>query len=147
MAKKQLQIKGTERAEIPDIERAAESYREVRDERAELSKRESQKRAELLATMRAHKVKKYLWHDQDGEEWCALIDDEPVAKVKRTGEAEPIVGEGIVVDTSATNGVHPGLIAQAEASMKSIGVEVSADGEVVAPSGDASPSKKKRKRS
>lgn len=135
MARKQMQIPGTERKEIPDVEKAAEAYREVRDERAELSKREAQKKLELLAVMRANKVTIYRYHDGNGEELEAIIDDEPKVRVRKTGEAEPEVGDGVET-SNGSNGVEHvpgGLIAQAMKAQEDAGIEVTEDGDVTAP--------------
>jgi hypothetical protein len=133
MAKRQLQIAGTERKEVPEVETAAEAYREVRDERCELSKREKQKKLELLAVMKAHKVKKYKYDDENGEEILVSLDDkEPDVSVKRTGEAEADVGDG-VPSGSGGNAVHEGLIAEAMKSQNDVSVEITADGDVTVP--------------
>lgn len=145
MARKQMQIPGTERTEIPDVEKAAESYREVRDARCELSKREAQKKMELLAVMRANKCKRYKYHDENGEEIEAFIDDEPTVKVRKTGEAESEIGDG--VEASHTNGqssdsVPSGLIEQAMKAQAEAGIEETVEGDVV-PRETSSPKKKR----
>jgi hypothetical protein len=116
----------------------------VRDERSAMSKREAQKRAELLAVMRAHKVKKYKYYDSNGEELECYIDDEPEAKVRKTGEAEPSVGDGLPEHTGESNGVHPGLIEQAMAAQDA-NVEVTEGGDVVVPDKAAPKSKRSKK--
>ncbi len=135
MARKQMQIPGTERKEIPDVENAAEAYREVRDTRAELSKREAVKKLELLAVMRANKVKKYRYHDENGEEIEALIDDEPTVKLRKTGEAESEIGEGVdegrMSNGHAEGSVPQGLIDQAMKAQADAGVAETADGDVI----------------
>jgi hypothetical protein len=136
MAKRQLQIAGTERITHPDIESAAEAYREVRDERAAMSKRETQKRLELLAIMKANKVKRYKFEDDNGEELEAYIEEpDPKAGVRKTGEAEPQIGEGIESSGEpSTNGVHPGLIDMAmKAQQDEAHAEVDSEGNVVVP--------------
>jgi hypothetical protein len=143
--RRQLQIAGTERTEVPEVEQAAEAYREVRDERSAMSKKEAQKKAELLAVMRAHKLKLYRYHDGNGEELEARIEDEPTVKVRKTGEAEPEVGEGVEVGPPRDGDVHPGLIEQAlKAQADEANVEVNDEGDVQAPE-KATPKKRGRK--
>ncbi|MDQ3295088.1 MAG: hypothetical protein M3619_00700 [Myxococcota bacterium] len=145
--RKQMQIPGTERTEIPDIEVAAEAYREIRDERSELSRGEAQKKAELLALMRVHKTKKYRYHDGNGEELEVIIDDEPKVKVRKTGEAESEIGEGVDVGPglSVAPPVHEGLIAQAMRAQDG-NVEEDEDGDVVVPDTAAPKGKAKRRK-
>ena len=145
--KRQMQIPGTERKSVPEVEQAAESYREVRDERCELSKREKQKKLELLAVMKAHKVKKYKYDDENGEEIMVSLDDrDPEVNVKRTGEAETEIGEGV----SSGEGLEPagtkGLSAQALAAQNDANVEETVDGDVVPTDKAAPKSKKGRKK-
>jgi hypothetical protein len=140
--RKQIQIPGTERKEHPEVEEAAGAYVVVRDERSELSKREAQKKMELLAVMRAHKLAVYKFYDDNGEELVARIDDgDPKVSVRRTGEAEPEIGEGISEPKSSG---MDGLIAQAmKAQDDAVGVEVTSDGDVTVP--DKAAPKKARK--
>ncbi len=146
MARRQMEIKGTERDSIPEIEDAAETWRERRKDAKAAKEREKEAQYALIAIMGAHKKKKYKYNDPDGgDEILLSIDQEPKVSAKKTGEAESEIGEGI--DTGAprisTPGVHAGLIA--EAAEKSGGdphVEVTSDGDVVVP--EASVPKKKR---
>ena len=143
MARRQLQIAGTERPVHNDIEKAAEAYREVRDDRMEMTKREKQKQLELLAVMKAHKISRYKYDDQEGEELLVQVDEEPKVKVRKTGEAESEVGEGLddgPVETAEN--VPRGLIAQAEKSMADANVEEDATGDVVVPEKAAAKSKR-----
>jgi hypothetical protein len=144
MAKKQLNIPGTERKEIPEVEAAAEAYREVRDDRCELSKKEAQKKLELLAVMRANKIKIYRYPDENGEELEVLVDDEPKVKLRKTGEADVEIGEGFPIEADA--GPSDGLVNQALRSQAEAGVEVTADGDVVVPETSAPKGKKKAKK-
>lgn len=138
MRRKQTQIPGFERKENPEVVEAAEAYVSVRDERARLSKQEAQKNAELLAVMRAHKVKRHKFLDGDGTELEAYIDEpEPKAKVRKTGESED--GAESAASSDMGNGlgeptVHTGLIAQAIKAQEDAGVEETVDGDVIAPS-------------
>ena len=55
----QTEIPGTEEPKIPEVEHAAESYREIRDERMELTESEVTAKASLIAVMKAHKLTVY----------------------------------------------------------------------------------------
>jgi hypothetical protein len=143
MARRQMNIPGTERKSVPEVEKAAEAYREVRDERAELSKRERQKKLELLAVMRANKVTKYKYDDEHGEEILVSLDErDPEISVKKTGEAESDIGEGV---SSPPDGPMNGLINQALASQNEQNVEETGDGDVAVPEKAAPKAKKGRK--
>lgn len=147
--KKQLNIPGTERKQVPEVEQAAESYREARDERCEMSRREKQKKLELLAVMKAHKVKRYKYDDENGEEILVSLDDkEPDVKVQRTGEAESEVGEGVSSGEGGPPAGMSGLIAEAMKDQASSSVEENDDGDVTVPETSAPKSKRKgRKKS
>lgn len=144
--RKQLQIKGTERTEYPEVEKAAAAYVVVRDERSELSKREAQKKLELLAVMRAHKIAVYKFFDEDGEEVVARVDEgDPKVSVKKTGEAESEVGQGVADPDEPPAGMA-GLIAEAERAQDAANVVETAEGDVV-PTDKAAPKKKRGKKS
>jgi hypothetical protein len=49
---KQETLPGMERRDVPEIEQAAENYRKIRDERCELSKRESEAKSALIQVMK-----------------------------------------------------------------------------------------------
>jgi hypothetical protein len=145
--RKQMSIPGTERKSVPEVEEAAEAYREVRDERCELSRREKQKKLELLAVMKAHKVKKYKYDDENGEELLVSLDErEPEVSVKKTGEAESEIGEGISSGEGSPPAGMSGLIAQAMAAQEDSGVEETSDGDVAVPDTAAPKAKRKGKR-
>lgn len=68
--KKQLEVAGTERPTIEEIDIAAIAYRKVRDERMALTKREVPLLEELAAVLAKHKIegdKTYEYEDEDGE--------------------------------------------------------------------------------
>jgi hypothetical protein len=56
---KQVDLPGMEDRDIPEIEEAAERYRDVRDDRIALSKDESTAKQALIAVMKAHKRSVY----------------------------------------------------------------------------------------
>lgn len=145
--RKQMQIPGTERKQVPEVEQAAESYREVRDERCELSRREKQKKLELLAVMKAHKVKKYKYDDENGEEILISLDErEPEVTVKKTGEVENEIGEGVVSGEGAAPAGMDGLIAEAMKAQNDASVEETSDGDVAVPD-KAAPKKRRGRKS
>jgi predicted S18 family serine protease len=137
-----MTIAGTERKSNPDVEAAAHSYREARDERMEHSKREKQKKLELIAVMQANKIKKYKFDDAEGEELLVAIEDKLDVSVKRTGEAASEVGEGLPSHDGSDGGVPRGLIEQA---MNDSNVE-EVDGDVMVPEKSAPKSKKGRRK-
>jgi len=142
MTRRQTQIPGTERKSVPEVEEAALGYIEARDERMTHTKREKQKKLELLAVMRAHRVTKYKFDDAEGEELMVSLEDkEPDVSVRKTGDAEAPVGEGMPTGDEST-GPHQGLIAQAMRDQET-GVEVTNEGDVVVP--DKAAPKKPRK--
>ena len=145
MARRQAEIPGFEKQiENPAIEDAARAYCEVRDERAELSKKEKIKQLELLAIMRAHKVEVYEYLDDDGEILVVRIKQgDEKAVVEKTGEAEPEIGSGINpdIDQRETN-----LITDALAAQQDAGVSEDDEGNVV-PIESAKPKAKKGRKS
>ena len=66
--KKQLDIPGTERKRIDELDTAAEAYRTARNTRQAQTKVEKAKKQELLAVARKHGVKVYVYESEDGEE-------------------------------------------------------------------------------
>lgn len=144
--RKQIQIPGTERTQHPEIETAAQAYASVRDERSELSKREHQKKIELLVTMKSHKVTVYKFYDGNGEEVVARVDEgEPKVTVRKTGEAESEVGHGVSTGEDTEPAGMGGLIAQAMKAQDDAGVSESSDGDVEVPDTAAPKQKRGRK--
>ena len=87
--KKQMEIPGTERPRIQEIEDAAEAYREKRDKRAELSKEETSARQGLQAVLEKHGLDVYV--DPD-ETFRVRLDRTTKAKledIEQEEEAEP----------------------------------------------------------
>lgn len=146
MARRQLQIAGTERTEIPAIEKAAEAFREACVEHAEASKVRTRKKIELLLVMASEKVKLHRYHDENGEEIEVKLEDEPTVKLRKTGEAESDIGDGVPSNSNgvASDSVPSGLIAQAMKDQQDAGVEVDGEGDVIVPD-EAAPKKGKRK--
>lgn len=82
--KRQLQIVGTERKTISEIDEAAEAYREVRDQRMALTKQEGEKQAALVEVLKKHKVTEYKFDDDDGDELTVILDVKEKARVKKS---------------------------------------------------------------
>ncbi len=148
MARRQLQIAGTERDEHPEVEEAGETWRDARKDAKAATTHAKQKKLELIAVMQAHKVKAYKYTEEEtGEEVLLTYTEEPKVSAKKTGEAESEIGEGIPEHAGgSSNGVHPGLIAQAERANDGSNTEITADGDVVVPE-KAAPKGKPKKRS
>lgn len=76
-ADKQQMIPGTEPDSFPEIDRAAEAYREKRDERMELQNEEAKLRDELAEAMQERAITDYKY---DGYE--VVLETESVTKAK-----------------------------------------------------------------
>jgi hypothetical protein len=147
MARRQLQITGTERKDVPpELDEAGETWLEMRREKRRVADKAKEAKAGVLMLMQMHKVKKYTVKDPESEEILELqIDLEPKLRTKKTGEAgDGEVGEGIPAAPESSPGIHPGLIAQAEKAQADAGVEETPEGDVV-PVTDASVPRKPRK--
>ncbi len=59
MAKRQLEIAGTERVKNQEVEAAAEGYVDQRNKRMKLSKKEKEAKQALIAVMNKHKLSVY----------------------------------------------------------------------------------------
>lgn len=95
MARKQLTIKGTEQKSIPEIERAAEHYVEVRDHRMELTEEEVEAKGALLAEMEKHKITTYRDDNAVPPLVIVVLPGESKVKVRRAEEqAEEVEADG-----------------------------------------------------
>lgn len=77
-------LPGTEDAAIAEIEKAAESYEDTRDERMRLTGEEVEKKEKLLGAMDKHGKTEYIFNDHKVE-----VVEEPgtrTVKVKRIGK-------------------------------------------------------------
>lgn len=81
---KQARLPGTDDPALKDLESKAEQYVEIRDERMELTKKESALQDDLLALMKKYKKTEYR---RDGIEIRIVPIDEKV-KVKITSDEE-----------------------------------------------------------
>lgn len=93
----------------PELQKAIDAYTDARDARMEATKVEVRQKAALLAAMQAKNPKlmealemlakftragvKFL--DDDGEERAALIEASVNVKVRKTGNADSPVGDGV----------------------------------------------------
>lgn len=93
MPKAQMEIPGTERPSIIEIEDAAEQYVKIRDKRMKLTEQEIVCRANLIQTMESHR--KELVVNGDGaliyrydDEIVTLAPGKVKVRVKRAGEED-----------------------------------------------------------
>jgi hypothetical protein len=151
MARRQLQIAGTERTDIPDeVDEAGEKWLELRKETRRATERTKEAKQQLIALMGAFKVPKFHHKDPDtGENILLTVDLEPKLRAKKTGENEDTkVGDGVAPSGRADSGpgVPEGLIAQAQKAQSDNGVEENEEGDVVPPEkSKAKPKKRKGK--
>jgi len=72
-------LPGMEDSGIVELERTAESYAEVRDQRMSLGKREGELNAELLALMKKHGKTEY--HHEDVHCWLKVTAEKVKVKI------------------------------------------------------------------
>ncbi|MCI0443018.1 hypothetical protein L0152_07350 [bacterium] len=84
MTQKQARLPGTEETLIKEIVDAAEAYKELRDERMELTKRESDAQQALLNAMRRNDLDEYNF---DGLR-CYIIHGKDKVKVRSSDEEQ-----------------------------------------------------------
>lgn len=77
-------LPGMEDAGIPALEKVAEEYADVRDQRISLSKREGEMQDDLLALMRKHNKPEY--HHEDVHVWVKATEMKVKVKI---GELTP----------------------------------------------------------
>lgn len=85
---KQTKIPGTERQKIKAIDKAAEAYVEVRDERMGLTKKEKEAKEKLLSLMKEHKLDSYTDEDASPPLIVTVEAKDETVKVKRASEDE-----------------------------------------------------------
>jgi len=153
MARKQLQIKGTERQGHPALEEAGDNHRVALKERKDSTKAHNEKCAGtlgiLIATMRSLRVEKYKYDNEDGEEIEITLDEKFVVRIRKTGETDDGIGDEVVESDPVKSddpSIPKGLIAQALKAQEDAGVAETTDGDVVTPD-TASPKGKRTKRS
>jgi DNA topoisomerase IB len=85
MAKRsqQLQVPGTEREKIPELQEAAENYRAFRDEEIETGEKAKAAKVELIRLMKVHGRSVFSYVDEDGNERRVDLSTKENAKVKK----------------------------------------------------------------
>lgn len=143
MARKQMTIKGTERADIPEsVEEAGLEWLDKRREARRAAEKKKEAKFKVIALMQSHKIPLLKILDEETGEYRKLrVSLEPKLTEEKTGEVESEVGEG-ASDGPVPSDVHPGLIAQAEKAQAEAGVAENSEGDVVPP--EAAAPKKKR---
>lgn len=143
MARRQLQIAGTERTDIPpEILEAGEKWLDLRTDKRRVAERAKEAKYGLIALMQSRKVDTFRYKDPEtGETRSLSVDLEAKISVRKVTEDD--VSDARVDATPSTPDVHPGLIAQAERAQADAGVAETADGDVVVPETSA-PKPKKR---
>lgn len=137
---KQLRIPNTGRPGIPEVlEEASEELiafrRDKRRAIREHNDKVKQGMWKVLTLMNEHKHEKLTIVDPDTKE-ILEFDLEQILRIRKTGEVESEEGEAddeLQLSSHEGNGVHPGLIAQAERAQAENGVAETVDGDVVPP--------------
>jgi hypothetical protein len=144
MARRQLQIAGTERSDIPpELAEAGEKMLDLRREKRRIGEKAKEARFSVILLMQSHKIPEARFKDPETEEFVDLsIDLEPKLRIKRSGEADTDVGDAVEPATPPGNEVRDGLIAQAERAMAENGVVETPEGDVAVPE-TAAPKKKR----
>jgi hypothetical protein len=86
--KKQLPIPGTEKETIKEVDTAAEAYVNARDERMQLTERESEAKEALVHVMKKHNLEVYRDENAVPPLVVTLIPGEDRVKVSRAKEEE-----------------------------------------------------------
>jgi hypothetical protein len=136
---KQLRIEGTGRPGIPEaLEEASEQLIALRRDKRRVMKEQNEKTKQamwkVLTLMQEHDIDTHTVKDPDTDEILSF-DLETILKITKTGEVESEDGEDDDVTQVSTadspNGIHPGLIAQAEKAQADAGIVETAEGDVV----------------
>lgn len=92
MARKQLPIPGTEKPTITEVDSAAESYVEARDDRMTLTDKESDAKEALISVMKKHNLEVYCDENAIPPLVVTIIPGEDKVKVSRAKEDEEEIG-------------------------------------------------------
>ncbi len=144
MARKQAELAGFERQVAnPAVEEQAQRFVVANETWKQAGKKRTQEHLGLLAQMRTHGLERYEFPDENGELLVAeVLTGDPKVVVRKTGEADIEIGEGVESgDDTSTGG---GLLEDAAALQQANGVAENEDGDVVPP--DVAAPKKKRGR-
>ena len=144
---KQLRIKGTERTDIPpELDDASNELIEQRREKRRAAEKVKQAQWKVIAVMQANKLTFHKIKDPDTDEYLEFeLEMVPTLRVRKTDQLDSDEGEEVVASGLNGDGIHPGLIAQAEKAQADANVEVSADGDVNVPDKAAPKAKRGRK--
>ena len=96
--------------------------------------------------MKLHKLKVYKYTDENSEEIEVRIEEDPKLTLKKTGEAESEIGEGIPSPPPSEDKIMGGLIREAQQSQAEASVEETEDGDVTVPETAAPKAKRSSKR-
>lgn len=89
MAKRQQVLKGMEQPSIPEINAAAENYREQRDKRMRLTVKEIAAKAALMEAMAKHKLDIYRDNDATPPLTVTIVEGKTSVKVDEASYPEP----------------------------------------------------------
>lgn len=81
--RRQLEIAGTERPRVKEVDAAAEEYVEIRDKRMKLTVEEKERKEKLIAVMQQHKLTFYEDLESDPPLQVWLVNGEVNVKVKK----------------------------------------------------------------
>lgn len=95
-------LPGMEDAGFPELEKLAEEYADVRDQRMELTKQESTMNADLLALMKKHDKSEY--HHQDVHVWIKSKDERVKVKIGEIENKQTSFEPGEIADESSESG-------------------------------------------
>jgi len=150
MARRQLQIAGTERTDIPpEVDAAGEKWLELRKEARRGRERATEAKAQVIALMGAFKVPVFKHRDPDTGEVITLgVEMKPHLTAKKSGEVESEVGDEVRPSSGgdSTPGPHEGLIKQAMDAQNETNVTETEEGDVGVPDKAAPKAKAKKKR-
>lgn len=87
----EIEAEGFKQKKNAKIEKAAEKYEEVRDERMELTESEVSAKQALLMAMHEEKLDKYRYQGSDGKMRLVEVLPSEKVRVKKDRESEPEV--------------------------------------------------------
>lgn len=146
MARKQTEIPGTERTDLPpELLDAGMKWLDQRKEARRATERRKEAKFAVITLMQSRKVEVFKILDEETGEYrtlrCSL---EPKLTASKSGEVESEVGDAIG-DGPSSPDVHPGLIKQAEKAQADANVEETSDGDVAVPETSVPKAKRGRK--
>lgn len=91
---RQTSIPGTEGPAIPEVDRAAQAYVDIRDSRMGLTEQETVAQATLLTVMRKHTLTVYRLDMGDGPMLVSVNEGQAKVSVRKVKEKAPANGDG-----------------------------------------------------